>query len=284
MSRATGRALWLPDVIRDAGLEPREVEGWRTRGRLPREWIAQVNHHTASNVGGGNAPSLTICTSGRPGLPGPLCNTLPARDGTIYVVASGVANHAGVAYLPLRGGISSGVNYWTLGHEIELSGTGEPFPRGGRRYEIVARLNAAIAAYLSHDPLTQLFDHKSICVPPGRKIDVNPYSLPLARLDVARKLQPTTPPPTEEDELMAAKDEILAAIEKTKPYTVRVGTSAPGMPAGSVWICTPFTRRRAASRDELNLLYLAGQVQVPSGGSGREPTVDPDFIQHLAVL
>src|SRR5690606_32285433 len=112
------------------------------------------------------------------------------------------ANHPGVAYLPLRGGISSGVKYWTLGHEIELDGVGEPFPPGGVQYENTARMNAAIAIYLGHDPATQLYDHEAIARPPGRKIDVRPYDLPAARIYV-RGLMHLDP---ESDWLMALTD------------------------------------------------------------------------------
>lgn len=204
MSRAKGRALWLPDVLRDAGLPIKLVDGWETRGKEPSEWLAQVNHHTASNRNSGPHPALGIVTHGRGGsapVPGPLANTLPDRNATIHIVASGAANHAGVAYLPLRGGISSGVKYWTLGHEIELDGIGEPFPVNGRLYENVATMNAAIAAYLGHDPATQLFSHAAIARPHGRKIDPRPYDLEHARKVVAHKMntlggKPTRPNPT----------------------------------------------------------------------------------------
>lgn len=188
MSRRNGRALWLPDVCRDAGLPVEVLPGWEHRGKEPREWIAQVNHHTASSTRGGARPALRTVRDGRPDVPGPLANTLPDRDGVIVVVASGAANHPGVSYLPHRGGISSGVKYWALGHEIELDGVGEPFPPAGRQYEAVSRMNAAIATFLSHDPSRDLWDHKSICRPVGRKIDVRPYDLPAGRVRCARRM------------------------------------------------------------------------------------------------
>lgn len=49
------------------------------------------------------------------------------------------------------------MKYWALGHEIELDGVGEPFPTDGPLYEAVHRMNAAIALYLGHDPMSVVF-------------------------------------------------------------------------------------------------------------------------------
>jgi len=85
---------WLADVLRNANLPVVEVDGWKTRGRRdltsPRGVMC---HHTAAPRGG-NTPILRIVTQGRPDLAGPLAQLLLARDGTYYVVAAGVANHA----------------------------------------------------------------------------------------------------------------------------------------------------------------------------------------------
>lgn len=187
-TRAKGRALWLPDVLRDAGLPVEVAAGWEHAGREPREWIAIVDHHTASSRRGGPRPALGTVLRGRPDVPPRLANMVLDRNGVHIVTAAGTANHAGVAYLPLRGGISSGVNSWALGREIELDGVGEPFPPGGRQYEAMSIANAAICVYLGLDPATALWDHKSICRPRGRKIDVHPYDLADGRARVARRM------------------------------------------------------------------------------------------------
>ena len=198
-TRAKGRALWLPDVLRDAGLPVEVAPGWEHAGRDPREWIAITDHHTASSRRGGPRPALGTVVRGRPDVPPRLANMLLDRNGVHVVTAAGIANHAGVAYLPLRGGISSGVNGYALGREIELDGVGEPFPPGGRQYEAMSIGNAAICTYLGLDPATAVWDHKSICRPRGRKIDVRPYDLADGRARVARRMTgrpiptPTTP-------------------------------------------------------------------------------------------
>ncbi|MDT5189601.1 MAG: hypothetical protein QOI28_1852 [Mycobacterium sp.] len=52
-------------------------------------------HHTGSD----NASAASIA-DGRPDLPGPLSQLHIARDGTVTVVAVGVAWHAGVGMYP----------------------------------------------------------------------------------------------------------------------------------------------------------------------------------------
>jgi hypothetical protein len=90
------RDLGIADRLRGAGLEVVEVDGWQTRGADTLVARGGVDHHTAGAPPSyGNAPSLEICTFGRPDLAGPLCQVLQGYDGTCYVIASGKANHAG---------------------------------------------------------------------------------------------------------------------------------------------------------------------------------------------
>ena len=150
-----------------------EVDGWQTRGKEPKDWLCQVFHHTASNRRAGNAPSLGICTNGRGGsapVPGPLCNAVVGRDGTWHVIASGAANHPGVSTIPHHGGISSGVKYYALGWECENDGIGEPWPRS--QLASIETGEAAVADHLGWRlDTSEVFGHKEIARPKGRKID-----------------------------------------------------------------------------------------------------------------
>jgi LysM repeat protein len=118
-------ATWMADALRHNGLQVREVEGWKHRGRpgtfAPR---GVVFHHTASRALGGNAPSLDGLTKGRPGIHGPMSNILIARDSTVIVIAAGKANHAGKGG-PFRNIPRDSANAFTLGVEVENSGVGE---------------------------------------------------------------------------------------------------------------------------------------------------------------
>lgn len=91
------RDLTIADKLRaDPVLVSRvvEVAGWQSRGSESFDPEGFVWHHTAG-ASSGNSPSLNVCIHGRAGLAGPLCNVFLARDGTVYVVAAGRANHAG---------------------------------------------------------------------------------------------------------------------------------------------------------------------------------------------
>lgn len=123
--------------LRRAGLKVVEVAGWQTRGSSTFNPRGFVWHHTAGPAKG-NAPSLTICTYGRAGLPGPLCNVFQARDNTIYVVAAGRANHAGTGGWKGLSGNSS-----VYGIEIENVGTGAE-PWRPDQLDTAARVAAAL--------------------------------------------------------------------------------------------------------------------------------------------
>lgn len=115
----------LANILRDAGLPVVEVAGWRTRGAELADIRAIMLHHTAASSAGfknNNAPSLGVVRDGRPGISGPLSQFVLGRDGTWYVVASGLANHAGNGSgwgLP-----TNNANKYTLGIEAESTGLG----------------------------------------------------------------------------------------------------------------------------------------------------------------
>jgi len=63
---------------------------------------------------------------GRPGINGPLCHILVARDGAVYLVAAGRANHAGKGG-PWQGIPQDSGNAYLIGVEVENDGVGEPW-------------------------------------------------------------------------------------------------------------------------------------------------------------
>lgn len=145
------RALWLPDLLRDFGLEPVLVDGWKTRGSDAFDPRGSVDHHTAG-AATGYMPSLGVLINGRPrdGIPGPLCNVgdprAQAGDMRVYVIASGRCNHAG------KGGFRGLVgNSSVLGLERENVGTtAEPWSE--HRIDKAARVHAAFARGAGFDP------------------------------------------------------------------------------------------------------------------------------------
>jgi N-acetylmuramoyl-L-alanine amidase. len=88
-----------------------------------------------------------MCTHGRgtPGtaeyLPGPLCQIVFGRNGTVYMVATGVANHAGKGSAP---GIPKDAgNHYLIGIEMESSGIA-PWDWTADQLRVAPHLGAAI--------------------------------------------------------------------------------------------------------------------------------------------
>lgn len=135
------RLLWLPQVLRDAGLKVAEDPGWQNRGGEMGDVVGVICHHTA-DPRGGNMPSLHTLIHGRPDLSGPLAQLGLGRDGTFYVIAAGKSNHAGGGEWR---GITRGNTHF-IGIEAENKGTqGDPYPEAQFRAYV-----HGVAAILRH--------------------------------------------------------------------------------------------------------------------------------------
>jgi hypothetical protein len=142
--------------LRRHGLKVVEIDGWITRGYRQQD-LQEVRaigwHHTATNRNAfinNNCPTLPVLVNGRSDVAGPLCNLGLGRDGTVYVVATGVANHfgAGSAYnIPTDMG-----NHYAIGIEMESSGVA-PWDWTAEQLYWAPRLGAALELiYLQHLP------------------------------------------------------------------------------------------------------------------------------------
>jgi hypothetical protein len=160
---------WLPDVLLAAGLKIARQDGWETRGEDRLGVPAGVMiHHTAGGRTG-NMPSLGTITHGRAAtarqkaLPGPLCHLGLGRDGTFYIVAARLANHAGPGEW---GGVKTG-NSSFIGIECENCGTpDDPWP--DVQMDALRRGVAALLRKINADR-TMCCGHKEYA--PHRKID-----------------------------------------------------------------------------------------------------------------
>jgi len=83
--------------LRDEGLDVVEVGTWETHNRNSKGPWGPVNgvmiHHTVTR---GSATTVELCRKGHSSLPGPLCHGVITKDGTVYLVGYGRANHAGL--------------------------------------------------------------------------------------------------------------------------------------------------------------------------------------------
>ena len=166
------------------GLKVEEKDGWRHRGRpynfYPRAIIA---HHTASGAQSGNFASEGIVTTGRSDLPGPLCQFLLGRDGTVKLIAAGYSNHAG--YGGPRVDVPENMgNTYTYGIEAENNGVGEPWTK--EQLNAYYRLCAALLVWLDRKDVNRVFAHKEWA--PGRKIDPAGINMYTFRENVQRAL------------------------------------------------------------------------------------------------
>ncbi|WP_218944889.1 glycoside hydrolase family protein [Enterobacter sichuanensis] len=161
---------WLPDVLEAAGLKVAECTGWRTRGRGDVGTIRGVICHHTAGAPQGVMPSLNTLINGRAAsanakaLAGPLAQLGLARDGTLFIVAAGRANHAGVGSWQ---SIDTG-NTNFIGIEAENTGIGEPWP--DVQLDAYYRAVAAILKYIGA-PETMVCGHKEYALPKGRKND-----------------------------------------------------------------------------------------------------------------
>lgn len=189
-------ATWLADVLRGAGLEVVEHPGWKTRGAPGRSYEdggfvsleGLVQHHDASPKGDS------------PGVPEfMLRNWATAaaqlwvdRDGVWHVLAAGVAWHAG----RVRAGMPG--NWTSLGVETDHT-NGEDWPPA--MLDSLRTGSAAILRHMKRTATRGLHFHKSICDPPGRKVDPDGLDLAVERRSVQIRLdrmngaKPATPAP-----------------------------------------------------------------------------------------
>lgn len=155
----TNLPLDLPARLRRHGLTVVEVDGWQTRGRPAStggfDPVGVLCHHTASSSNGRAA--LPILVNGRSDLPGPLCQLSLDRQGIVYIVAAGRANHAGVARP--SGTVAGGDgNVLYIGIEAQNEGTGEAWPKA--QYDAYTLLAAVLCVEITGNSAQTVRGHK----------------------------------------------------------------------------------------------------------------------------
>jgi hypothetical protein len=200
------RVLWLADVLRDAGCEVVEVDGWHTRGRELDIAYGVIVHDTVTTAGWSDEAVDRLLVNGRPDLPGPLAQLGVDRQGRFRVVASGRANHAG--YGNVWGNSSIGIEVYCAGG---LSGREEPW--NDAQYAAVVAGTRAILDRLGHGPSDfynpRVAGHRE--VDPDRKIDPYRVDMEQVRRDVAgRRLQEV---PAVATKRIAGRDRYQTAVK-----------------------------------------------------------------------
>lgn len=155
----------LARTLRRYGLKVVVVPGYSTRGRPASTGefapVGVLCHHTATRKTSLVASVLRLLIDGRSDLPGPLCQIGLGRDGTVYLIASGRANHAGTAQR--SGTVAAGDgNKLYIGIEAFNDGVGEKWPR--EQYEAYALLAAVLSAIITQNSANTVRAHKETSV------------------------------------------------------------------------------------------------------------------------
>jgi hypothetical protein len=234
----------LATIARRTGYPVVEVSGWETRGRPGgmKDIRTIICHHTANGGAPGNFPSLRVVRDGRLGLPGPLAQYGLGVDGTIYVIAAGKSNHAGVSRSVLY------TNSYAIGIEAEAVGVpGNTTDWPPPQRESYERLCRALMNHYDLSP-SNIKGHKETCSPPGRKSDPS-FRMDPFRADVAvtNLNNPPKELPMSAAELKALKDavgavptaaEIVAALRPVIKAEVATAVSSAAALA-KAWQSSP---------------------------------------------
>lgn len=178
------RQLWLPDVLRKAGLTVREAPGWESRGTATFNPVGVMWHHTATGTNWSDQKVTDFLSNGRSDLAGPLCHLQLNRDGSYVVIAAGRANHAGTGKW---NNITAG-NTNFIGIEATNDGVGEPWPQAQLNAYYVG--TAAIIRYINGSS-DNVIGHKEWT---SRKIDPRGIDMPQARETVSAIINGGTVP------------------------------------------------------------------------------------------
>ena len=150
-----------PEILRKHGLKVVEVDGWQKRGRpLSTGEFSPVGvlcHHTATGKNWTDKAVVDLLVKGRKDLPGPLVQFGLARDGTVYLIASGRCNHAGKA--KASGTVASGDgNKLYLGIEAFNDGVAETYPLV--QYNAYVLLCAVLSTEITGNSVQTVRGHK----------------------------------------------------------------------------------------------------------------------------
>jgi hypothetical protein len=162
------RVLWLPAVLRAAGLTVHEVSGWKTRGADSYGPVRGITcHHTAGSRTSTDEGEIRTLLNGSNSAPPPIAQLYLSRAGDWHVIASGLCFHNRVGWDGPNEGYG---NDSLLGIEAQHSGDGEPWT--DRQYDSYVRGVAALVRHKAPGwdvPVTRVAGHKEH--QPGSKTD-----------------------------------------------------------------------------------------------------------------
>lgn len=275
-------------TLKAGGCRVVELPGWATHNRNHKGAWGPVNgvmiHHTGSNTSSPKAYAKNVLYDGYAGLPGPLCHTGGAKDGTLYLTGMGRANHAGggdpevlkrviaesySGTLDPRRGNNNGVdgNSRFYGLEIMYSGGSAP---SAAQYDAAVRFAAAICKFHGWSAKSVIGhgEWSSDKWDPGH-VDMTKF-----RADVQKRLDGATTPTPKPQPTTPAKDWLDMATEAEVRKIIREElagqqvTRSPNAPAtvykGKKSVLTTSALARVWSVAEAILKGQRARVRRPS--------------------
>lgn len=202
------RLLWLPAVLRAAGLSVVEHAGWQVRGRDGMRPRVVIGHHTASHWSTPDSNVTNLLAKGRADLAGPLCHLGLNRDGIFIILAAGKANHAGSGKW-----MDANESVETIGIEAYNYGNGVPFPTREPWPQVqLDAYDRGVAALLKHLGRDERYfcGHREWALPAGRKPDPSGIDLNAMRRRIGYLI--------ELEDSMSFTPEEIAALKALAPY------------------------------------------------------------------
>jgi peptidoglycan hydrolase-like protein with peptidoglycan-binding domain len=232
------RMLWLPEVLRAAGVQVNEYPGWKTRSRPLStgsfKAAGLMFHHDASGPGPSPSVAHWIAEVATPSAPPPASQIWVDYHGVWHVIAAGRANHAGTGggsgaapaarWVPVNSG-----NSCLIGVETDHT-TGEQWPQG--QYDAIVLGFAAILRHLGL-PASRAVAHKEYA--PGRKVDPAGVDMDTFRAQVARAMR-SDPAPLPPADLPKPDPTPAPKPKPTTSGTLRRGDTGNGVLMLQKWL------------------------------------------------
>jgi hypothetical protein len=155
----------LPKILRSHGLKVVQVDGWQDRGRPAStgnfDPVGVLCHDTVTGSNVSDKDVVHLLVNGRSDLPGPLAQFGLARDGTVYIIASGRCNHAGVAR-PHGSVVGGDGNTLYMGVEAFNDGVHESWSK--TQYDAYVLLAAVLSVYVTKNSVRTVSGHKETSI------------------------------------------------------------------------------------------------------------------------
>lgn len=165
------RLLWLPAVLRGAGLTTYLVSGWEGRGGDDFDPRGIICHATAGSATSTDAGEISVLLHGSTSAPPPIAQLYLGRNGHWHVVASGRCNHALTGW---GGPLEGHGNRRLIGVEAANDNRGQPWP--AVQVDAYQRGVAAICARMGWTAADNVAAHREH--QPGAKTD--PHGIDMA--------------------------------------------------------------------------------------------------------